>query len=251
MGGVVAKMMDLAHALNNSWRSLSDIQTLALAGTFGNKPGCLKPLDNLKVADLRKELQTRGVQTQGILKPQMISSLTDILQGVQRVPTLLTLCPSQSLSSLNLHKYEVPDCKLLHDLKGHLYNLLPEIPSLLEPPSLECQQLLDTTLPKQKVSGAFLRVAAIKLLIKLQHHSVDVLLLELLNTIVRVSELLYSFDHKRTPKTILQLYNVTWYHHELCCHFLLKPKHQTRNHLFGIYLHDLVAHSPPIYQLDQ
>ena len=40
-------MMDLAHALNHSWRSLNDIQTLALAGTFGNRPGCLKPLDNL------------------------------------------------------------------------------------------------------------------------------------------------------------------------------------------------------------
>ena len=242
-------LMDLPHTLHHSWRSLSDIQTLALAGTFGNKPGCLKPLDNLKVADLKKELQMRGVQTHGILKPQLISTLTDILQGVQRVPTLLTLCPSQPLSSLILHKYEVLDCEPLHDLKSHLYNLLPEIPSLLGPPlSLECQQLLDTTLPKQKVSGAFLRVAAIKLLIKLQNHTVDILLLDLLNTIVRVSELLYSFDHKRTPKTILQLHNVTWYHHELCCHFLSEPKHQTRNHLFGIYLHDLVAHAPPIYQ---
>ena len=245
-------MMDLTHAFHHTWRSLSDIQTLVLAGKFGNKPGCLKPLDNLKVADLRKELQTRGVQTQGMLKPQLLSTLTDILQGAQRVPTLLTLYPTQPLSSLNLNKYEVLDCEPLHDLKGHLYNLLPEIPNLLQPPlSSECQLLLDTTLPKQKVSGAFLRVAAIKLLIKLQNHSihVDKLLLALLNTIVRVSELLYSYDQIRSPKTILQLYNVTWYHHELCCHFLSNPKHQSRSHLFGIYLHDLVAHAPPIYQL--
>ena len=190
-------MMDLAHAFYHIWRSLSDIQTIALAGKFGNKPGCLKPLDNLKFADLRKELQARGIQAQGMLKPQLLSNLTEILQSVQRVPTLLTLDPTQPLSNLNISKYEVLDCEPLHDLKGHLYNLLQEIPYLLPPPlSSECQQLLDTTLPKQKVSGAFLRVAAIKVMVKLQKSSIDKLLLELLNTIVRVSELLYSCDQK-------------------------------------------------------
>ena len=82
----------------------------------------------------------------------------------------------------------------------------------------------------------------------MQKENTDPLLLELLNTIVRVSQLLYSFDDNRTPKTVLRLYNVTWYHHELCCHFLSTPKHQSRSHLFGIYLHDLVVHAPPIYQ---
>ena len=140
-------MMDLAHSFHQSWRSLSDIQALILAGTLGNKPGCLKPLHHLKIVDLRTELQVRGV---GLRKPQLTAHLTDILQGVQRVPTLLTLEPTQSLSSLNLLKYEVLDCEPLHDIKRHLYNLLPEIPSLLPSPlSSECQQFLDTTLPKQ------------------------------------------------------------------------------------------------------
>ena len=93
-GGCCCKdsmMMDLAHAFHHSWRSLADIQAVILAANLGNKPGSLKPLDNLKVIDLRKELQARGVQTEGLLKPQLISTLTDILQGAQRVPTLLTL----------------------------------------------------------------------------------------------------------------------------------------------------------------
>ena len=240
-------MMDLAHTFHRSWRSLGEIQNLVLSGKFGNKPGCLKPLDNLKMADLRKELQARGVSTQGMLKPHLQTVLTNILQGVQRVPTLLTLCPIQTLCSLNL---EVIDCEPLHDLKGHLHNLLPEIPHLLDfPLSQECQQLLETTLPKQKVSGAFLRVAAIKLLVKLQKNkSTSKLVVALLDTIVRVSELLYALDQKRTPKTVLQLYNISWYHHELCCKLLSKPKYQTHQHLFGIYLHDLVVHAPPIYQ---
>lgn len=153
-------MMDITHAFHNSWRSPSDIQMLILAGRLGNKPGCLKHLDNLKIADLRQELQARGIKTNGLLKLQLTYCLTDIL----------TLDPAQSLTTLNLSKYEVLDCEPLHDIKGHLYNLLPEIPELL-PSQLksECQQLLDTPLPKQTVSGAFLRKAAIKLLVKLKH----------------------------------------------------------------------------------
>ena len=91
-------------------------------------------------------------------------------------------------------------------------------------------------------------MAALKLYTKLKHCDIDPLLKELLNTIIRISELLYSFSSKRTPKTVLRLYNITWFHHELCCHFLSNPKHQSRSHLFGIYLHHLVAHAPRIFQ---
>ena len=97
------------------------------------------------------------------------------------------------MDSLNLSRYEVLDCEPLHDVKGHLYNLLPEIPNLLQSNlGKECQQLLDTTLPKQKVSGAHLRVAALKLYTKLKHCDIDPLLKELLSTIIRISELLYQ-----------------------------------------------------------
>ena len=53
-------------------------------------------------------------------------------------------------------------------LKGHLHNLLPQIPHLLPPHvKQQCQRLLDTTIPKQTVSGAVLRTAPIKLFLKL------------------------------------------------------------------------------------
>ena len=81
-------------------------------------------------------------------------------------------------ATLNLSKYEFLDCEPLYNIK---YNILPEIPFLL-PSRLnkECQQILDSTLPKQKVSGAFLCVAVIKLLLKLQNQEVDPLLKSLL-----------------------------------------------------------------------
>ena len=150
-------MQDLAHALNCKWRSLADLQQLVVAGTFGKPPGPLKPLEGLYVEQLRKELQSRGYETDNQLKPQLQDELTELLSGAQRVPTLLILNPTQSLSSLNLPRYEVLDCEPLHDLNWHLNNLLPEIPHLL-PPGLkeQCQQLLNSTVQKKTLSGATL-----------------------------------------------------------------------------------------------
>ncbi len=173
------------------------------------------------------------------------------LKGAQRVPTLLTLNPTQTLLSLNLHEYEVLDCEPLHDFKGHAYNLLTEIPTLFESPlKEEIKTLIETTAPKQKVTGVLLRTATIKLYLKLlKLHQVDKTVTMLLGILVKISEILYAQHFNRTPRTVLQFYNVTWIQHELCCELLPNPKYQTRDKLFGIYLHALVSHGPPQYQL--
>ena len=114
----------------------------------------------------------------------------------------------------------------------------------------ECKAILDSTLVKDKTSGALFRAAAIKVLLKLQKTpSVDPMLLTLLTTAVKLSEILYLKDSKRTPKRILQLYNCSWLHHELCIHFMSPPKLQNVTHFFGQYLHDLVVHAPPQYEV--
>ena len=168
--------------------------------------------------------------------------LTQILEGAQRVPSILVLNPIQSLSELNLSQYEILDCEPLHDIKGHLSNILPEIPHLLpEPLKSECQQILDTTLTQNR---AILRVAAIKFHLKLIKSKANKDVKQLVETIVRISEILYMPDLKRCPKTVLRLYNLTWLHHELCRELIHSPKTQTVTHLFGIYLHALTVHAP-------
>ena len=233
-------MQDLAYSFQCEPRSLEDLQSLVLAGKFGNQPGQLKPLDNLLVEQLREELTTRGFDTTGKLKPTLQNELT-----------LLTLNPIQTLQSLNLHEYEILDCEPLHDFKGHAYNLLTEVPTLFESPlKEEIKTLIETTAPKQKVTGVLLRTATIKLYLKLlKLHQVDKTVITLIGTLVKISEILYAQHFCRTPRIVLQFYNVTWTHHELCCELLPNPKHQTRDKLFGIYLHDLVSHGPPQYQL--
>ena len=152
---------------------------------------------------------------------------------------------------MNLHRYEVLDCEPLHDIKGHLQNLLPEIPFLL-PSNLkeECQLILETTLPKGTVCGALLRTAAIKLFLKV--HACDDLdpqIVTLLHTVVQISHILYLKTSERSPKKVLQLHNCAWLHHELCSNLISNPRKQTLSHLFGVYLHDLVVHAPCQYEL--
>lgn len=84
-------MEDLAHAFRRTWRSLADIQEIALAGKFGNTAGQLKPLEDLRVKQLHQEPEARGYATGDQRKPRLQAELTSILSGVQRVPTLLAL----------------------------------------------------------------------------------------------------------------------------------------------------------------
>ena len=95
---------------------------------------------------------------------------------------------------------------------SHAYNLLKEIPTLLTTPLKEdIEQLIQTTVPKQKVSEALLRLATIKLYLKLSRHSdVDKRIIQLIGTLVKISEFLYATDNIRTPKSIVQLHNVAW-----------------------------------------
>lgn len=246
-----AMMQDLAHALQCHWRSLADLQSLVLAGKYGNSPGTLKPLDGLKVNELREELEARGKDTSGKLKPDMQDELSSILQGAQRVPTLLVLNPQQPLANLNLSQYEILDCEPLHDLKGHISHLLNEVPHLLSPIlKEECLKIIENTVPKQKVSGARYMVALMTVYLKLRKcEDVDDNIITLLESAVNMSKQLYLPDSHRTPKAILQLYNASWIHHELCCHLIPNPKEQTQQRFFGVYLHDLVVHAPSQYEL--
>lgn len=124
-------MGDLAHTLQLTWRDLQDQQDLVTKGKFGKQPCNSKLFDRMLIADLKLELHSRGIFDTDHRKDCLQDMLTNILCGIQHVPTLLMLNPQQSLSQLNLDDYTVLDCEPLHDLKGHFKNLLQELPFLL------------------------------------------------------------------------------------------------------------------------
>lgn len=63
------------------------------------------------------------------------------------------------------------------------------------------------------MTGAKHQVCLIELFLCLRKLNVSSKILE---TAVRISEILYMFEEHRNPRNILRLYNLTWLHHELC-----------------------------------
>ena len=125
-------MGNLAHALQLPWRSLSNQQELVIKGKFGKQASNSKPLDSLRVAELKEELHARGICDTDHCKDDLQKMLTSILQGIQRVPSLMLLNPIQRLSQVHLNNYTILNCEPLHGLKGHFRNLLHELSFLLK-----------------------------------------------------------------------------------------------------------------------
>ncbi len=176
--------------------------------------------------------------------------ISRILRGAQRVPSLLVLNPQQTLTQLNLHEYEILYCEPLHDFKGHGHNLLNELPYLVPTQHKQTIAKLIQCSLKEAPSGAVIRIAIIQTFLKLlKLQNVENKVKELLGTLVKISQILYLPDSCRTPTTVLQLYNVTWLHHELCCELIPTPHTQTRDRMYGLYLHALTVHAPIQYQM--
>ena len=209
------------------------------------QPGTIKPFMNLRVAQLLEELHAREIFSTDCPKKELQEVLTHILKGVQRVPTLLLFNPTQELDDLHLGAYTVLDCEPLHDLKGHLGSLFKELPHILPHGVREKTKEIIEANTKDKMTGADHRMIAIELRLSLVQASVDPAITLLTDTAVRISELLYLPEEKRTPCRILQLYNCTWLHHQLCSTmFTTFHGDMSRSKFFGTYLHAIVVHAP-------
>ena len=176
--------------------------------------------------------------------------LDEVLKGILRAPALLLENPTQELASLNLEKYLIVASEPLHDIKGHLINLIAEMPNILKDETKsKCTHLIDNCIAKDKKSGADMRRVAIQLLLLLLkdiHCSRDIIFL--LQSIIKIGEIAYSRDDKRCPRQLLQLYNMCWMHMELCKKLFKEPK-MSMSKMFGHYLHALTAHLPTQLEL--
>lgn len=120
------------------------------------------------------------------------------MRGVQRVPTLLLFNPIQQLQQLNLEKYAALDCEPLHDLKGHLGNLLKELPYIL-PENLQktCEDIIKAN--THEMTGADYWMVLIETYMYLLETNISTDLLHLVETILHLSQILYLPEKERTP----------------------------------------------------
>ena len=215
---------DQAHSLVYKWRSLHELQSLATGGRFGKQAGMLHPFE-LKVDGLRAELGVRGVCTNDMLRDDLQKCLEQTLLGVIRVPALLLTNPTQSLASLNLERYEVVASEPLHDIKGQIVNLITELPYHLPPgeTKTKCTHLISCCLSKEKKSGADLRRVIIQVYLLLKDLDCSSKVRLLLQSVIKIGQIAYSFDAHRSPRQLLQLYNACWMHMELCRYLFCFP----------------------------
>ena len=250
----VEKYVDQSHSLRRKVRSLLDLQRLATMGCFGCNPNVVKPFESLTLGNLQNELRKRGCIGVDLPRRKLVQKLKESLEGVQCVPSLLLSNPNADLGQYNLNRYSILPCEPLHDLKGHLNNLLSNISSLLtDPLKTEVHDLIQRSVywKDSGHTGADMRVGLIRvyhvLLKAVESGSLnDDDVLNLVRTAVCISDVMYSPPEERTPRNILRFYNVCWFHHELCVSLfpsLIGTK------FFGLYFHSLLTHAPVQFEL--
>ncbi|XP_070549540.1 uncharacterized protein [Ptychodera flava] len=214
----------------------------------------IHPFANLTVADLRRELDARGEETEGLKKPELQVKLSEILHGIQRVPSLLHLSPKANLADINCSRYEILPSEPLHDIKGHIHNVLEELPSDIEDKdeAVSLQTFIQATYmygDKDEIRGCDAR-KAILLVSQYLHEkvsgqsSVSSQHSQLIDTLAEISEIAYKHDHERCPRLILRLYNVAFLHGIMCKAIFSNPKKLTKRKMFGRYFHNLTVHQP-------
>ena len=206
---------DQAHTLFHDWRPLKQLQSLATGGTFGKHAGILRPFDKLKVDELKRELAARGVYLEmGVLKDELQVMLDNILRGVIRVPALLLINPTQSLASLGLERYEVVASEPLHDLKGHIINLIVELPLILRQcETTRCAHLIDCCLSKEKKSGADLRRVVIQIYLLLKDLDFTFNLCIICTSIVISHQLCFHHCTHSLTYLLTTISALIWSHH--------------------------------------
>ena len=154
------------------------------------------------------------------------------------------------LTDLYLDKYEISPVEPLHDVKGHLSNLIDEIRAIITD---EAKERVDTiaksVLGKETLRGSDFRKGAILMLTALQETIPNSPVTTMLSTAVEITELLYSHPVKRTQQSMLRLHSLAFVHAKLCSDHLSEPRTMSQRKMFGRYFHAITTHSPLLYRI--
>ena len=253
-GANAQQAYDLDICFSCHYLSLTERQQLVLSGPLGRKNSlskASKPFQKLNKDELIRELNARGIY-EGNTKKELEKLLTEELHGVQRVPALLYNNPTSTLESINCGKYEVLSFEPLHDIGKHIENMLTELPYYL--PAKEASAVKDVIhccIGSKDTKRTFdYRCALIILASKALTIISSVRIQQLLTTLVEIQRIAYSTEADRTPKSVLRLHNMAWYHGILCREiFGFQLKELTTRKLYGNYYHNITCHAAMQHRL--
>ena len=248
--GNICSSHDMEYTLQRKYKTLEKKKELIQAGPAGRKE-TLHPFKDMKINDLKRELQARGRSGEG-KKEELQKELSSMLGGTTRLPALLHKSDdcNVSVEELNIEKYEVLYFEALHCSMNHIKNLLQELPHHITDIDtlIKLKEILAIQYSKDKIRGVDYRKTLIFVTIALYPiASRDVRLL--LVTLCEMIEIYYAQDEVRSPKMILRLHNLCWRHGILRQRVLTPPQSLTYRKLFGLYFHSCMAHSAQLLRV--
>ena len=121
--------LNLQACFKRSLKTLEERRELVLSGNALNylEKGDVNPFQNLRKDALEDELDMRGVEITDMKKPELKSTLQELLSGISRPPALAMEHPTKNMKDHNLENYEVFCCEPLHDIA----NMVKNFPAIL------------------------------------------------------------------------------------------------------------------------
>ena len=126
---------DITYSFSQKIKTIEGVRKTVMSGKFGSKKSAekeMKPFSSLSASEIFKELKFHKIvlskgckKTKKDLLPILKSQ---VLKGIQRVPLLLVNESSIPLKSINLTSYEIAMTEPMHDIAGHIENILKELP---------------------------------------------------------------------------------------------------------------------------
>ena len=246
-----SRWSDLSYCFQAKLQTVEHRRQKVLAGPAGREKrnGGLRPFDNMKVNELKRELKERKLSTAGN-RMELEQCLKEHMAGIQRVPALLFGSESTPLSDLYLDKYEVSSSEPLHDIKEHIKNITTELPYHLNDTERKvfCEAVETIQSTKAQMHGSDYRLLAVKLSANLRG-KLRPNVQELLDTLSEISHLLYLSPECRNPRSVLRLYNRTFLHCVLCIEMIGIPKKLTVRKFYGKYFHSISCHTPALARI--
>ena len=183
---------------------------------------------------------------------EMKELLVEEMHGVQRVPALLYSNPTSTMESYHSSNYEILPFEPLHDIGKHIENVCSELPHHVSASEANIiNEVKKLCLGGKETTRTFdYRCFSLILVKQFENHVTTKYVDHLLHTLADIQRLAYSSDNARTPKSIIRLHNMSWYHGILCREvFGFKLKEMTTRKLYGNYYHDITSHAAMQYRL--
>ena len=247
---------DIGYCYQQKSMTFDEMRGKIIEGTIGCRNSIAKktkPFSAMTAIQIRQELQSRKIncEKQKTTKKDLVPILKRELKGRNRVPVLLFNNPLVELNLLGLSNYEIVMIECMHDIAGHIDNLLEELPHhMSENDKSKITEILIVYNAEKEQKRCCDRRKILVTLTHALYGKINGKIHRLLKTLSEIQRILYLNDEFRTPKEILRLHNCCFEHFVLLNNVIgFELQNISRDKLYGKYMHNLLVHAPLQYRL--